>query len=199
MALPHPHMTVWDFLALDRERFDQKYEFHDGEMVAMSGGSTNHTLMIGNLYASIHAHIKKSPCGALVEGTLRIENDCYLPDIMVTCNEPDLTENKNYVEYPKLVIEVLSPTTETYDRRDKFLRYSKCPSIQEYVLVNWDCMLIQKMTRKGQGPDKMQWIDEWYAKGETLELESIGLSLMVDDVYDKIVIPKQKKGGGLIR
>src|SRR5947209_4457599 len=170
VAKRHDPMTVEDFLALDRERLDQKYEFRNGEMVAMSGGSTNHGILIGDTYALIHPHLKKSPCFAFVEGTLKVEDECYLPDIMVTCNEQDLTENKTYIEYPKLVIEVLSPTTEKDDRRDKLWVYTQCFSIQEYILVNWDCMVIQKMTRKGtKDLDRFQWIDQWYGKGESVE------------------------------
>src|SRR2546430_11667341 len=141
-------MTVEDFLALDREKLDQKYEFRNGEMVAMSGDSTNHTMLISNMHALLHSQVRKKRCFALVEGTLKIEDECYLPDIMVTCNEQNLTENKTYIEHPKLVIEVLSPSTEVDDRRDKLWIYTQCPSIQEYILVNWDHMLIQRMTRK---------------------------------------------------
>src|SRR5947207_1194486 len=124
VARRHDQMTVEDFLALDRERLDQKYEFRNGQMVAMSGGSTNHTIMIGNVYATIHPHLRKSPCAALVEGTLKVEDECYLPDVMVTCNEQDLDENKTYIEHPKLVIEVLSPSNEKDDRVDKVWIYT---------------------------------------------------------------------------
>jgi len=183
-------MTVEDFLALDREKLDQKYEFRNGQMVAMSGGTINHATLIGNIYALIHPHFRKSPCLVLSESTLKVEDECYLPDIMVTCNQQDITENKTYVEHPKLVIEVLSPSTEINDRRDKLLVYTQCVSIQEYVLVNWDFMLVQKMTRKDtQGLDQIQWLDHWYGRGESVELETIGLSLPVDDIYEKIVLP----------
>ncbi|HWS83984.1 MAG TPA: Uma2 family endonuclease [Ktedonobacteraceae bacterium] len=183
-------VTVNDFLALDRENLDQKYEFRNGQMMAMPGGSTNHTLIIANLSGILYAHLRKSSCAFLPEGTLKIEDECYLPDIMVTCNEKDLTENKTYIEYPKLVIEVLSPSTETNNRRDKLLAYTQCLSIQEYVLVNWDCMLIEKMTRKGtEELDSIQWTNQWYGKGETLELETIGLSIPVEDVYERAILP----------
>lgn len=182
-------MSINDFLAIDRENLDQKYEFRNGRMVAMAGGTTNHGILISNMHAAIHPHLRKSPCIVLVEGTVKIENEAYLPDIMVTCHEQDITENKTYIEHPKLVIEVLSPTTERDDRRDKFLTYTRCLSIQEYILVNWDCMLIQKMTRKGiQGRDRIQWLDQWYGKGESVELETIGLAIPVDDVYEKAIL-----------
>jgi Uma2 family endonuclease len=183
-------MTVEDFLALDRENLDQKYEFINGQMVAMAGGSTNHSILINNLHGLLYSHLRKGPCIAFVEGTLKVEDECYLPDIMVTCNEQDLTENKTYIEYPKLVIEVLSPSTEANDRRNKLLVYTQCLSIQEYVLVNWDCMLVQKMTRKDtQELDQIPWVDHWYGRGESVELGTIGLTLPVDDIYEKIILP----------
>ena len=190
VAKRHEPMTVEDFLALDRENLDQKYEFINGQMVAMSGGSTNHTFMIGNIYAAIHHHLRRGPCAVLSESTLKIEDESYLPDIMVTCNEKDLAENKTYIEHPKLVIEVLSPSTELNNRRNKLLVYTQCPSIQEYILVNWDCMLIEKMTRKAtEELDTIQWIIEWYGEGETLTLETIGLTILVDDVYERAILP----------
>jgi len=177
-------MSVEDFLALDRESFDQKYEYRNGKIVAMSGGSTNHTMLISNTHGLIYQHLRKNPCFALVEGTLKIEDECFLPDIMVSCNEQDLTENKTYIEHPKLVIEVLSPSTEKDDRGEKFFKYTFCPSIQEYVLINYDCMLVQRETRQG-----MQWLSTWFGQGENVELESIGLSVPVEEIYDRIILP----------
>lgn len=183
-------MSVEDFLALDRENLDQKYEFVDGKMIAMAGGTVNHGIIIGNLAALIRPHLRGKPCRLLSEGTLKIESVCYLPDIMVTCNEKDIAENKTYVEHSKLVIEVLSPSTERVDKRDKVLAYTRCPSIQEYVLVSWDFMLVQKMTRKGtEGLDKIQWLDEWYNQGDNVELETINLSLPVDSFYEDVILP----------
>ena len=204
VAKRHDQMTVEDFLALDRERLDQKYEFRNGHMVAMAGGTTNHSLIIANLTGILYAYLRKHPCKALVEGTLKVEDECYLPDVMVTCNEQDLTENKTYIEYPKLVIEVLSPTTEKDDRMDKVWVYTQCSSIQEYLLVNWDIMIVQKMTRKGtEGLSNFQWIDTWYHQGDTVELDTLDLTIPVDDIYENIILPpldpfrglrKRKKG-----
>jgi Uma2 family endonuclease len=183
-------MTVEEFLALDRERFDQKYEFINGKMVAMAGGTVNHGILIGNVMALIRPHLRGKPCRVLSEGTLKIETLCYLPDVMVTCDEKDITENKTYIEHPKLIIEVLSPTTERTDKRDKVLAYTHCHSIQEYLLVSWDFMIVQKMTRKGrEGFDKIQWLDEWYHQGDQIDLETINLSIPVDSIYEDILLP----------
>jgi Uma2 family endonuclease len=190
VAKRHDQMTVEEFLALDRESLDQKYEFRNGQMVAMSEGTVNHSTLIGNTFLLIRPHFRNKPCRVLTESTLKIEDESYLPDIMVTCGEKDVKENKTYVEHPKLVIEVLSPSTENNDRRDKLWAYTRCFSIQEYILVNWDCMIVHKMTRKGtQDSDRFQWIDQWYSQGEDVELESINLSIPVDEVYAEIELP----------
>ena len=190
VAKRHDPMTVEDFLALDRERLDQKYEFRNGHMAAMAGGTTNHTLLVGNMYGLLYTHLRKNPCSALVEGTLKVEDECYIPDVMVTCNEQDLTENKTYIEHPKLVIEVLSPTTEKDDRMDKVWVYTQCFSVQEYLLVNWDIMIVQKMTRKDtEGLSRFQWIDTWYHQGENVELDTLNLTIPVDDIYENVILP----------
>src|SRR2546429_9924808 len=190
VAKRNNQMSLEDFLALDRENLDQKYAFINGEMIAMAGGSVNHGTLLSNVHALIQVHLRKSPCRVLSESTLLVENDCHLPDIMVTCNEQDVTENKTHIEHPKLVIEILSPTTEKYDRMDKVWIYTQCPYIQEYILVNWDVMIIQKLTRKGtEGLDYFQWIDRFHHQGENVELETIGLSILVDDIYEKVALP----------
>src|SRR5947207_1439918 len=90
-------MSIEDFLALDRENLDQKYEFINGQMVAMAGGSKHHAVLIGNLYSILRNHLKGSPCFAFTsEMTLKIKEEGLLPDLMVTCSEEDLdfAENK---------------------------------------------------------------------------------------------------------
>ena len=183
-------MSVEEFLALDRENLGQKYEFIDGKMVAMAGGTVNHGILIGNVTAIIRPHLRGKPCRVLSEGTLKIESICYLPDVMVTCDEKDIAENKTYIEHPKLVIEILSPTTEKYDRMDNVWIYTQCPSIQEYLLVNWDIMIVQKMTRKSmEGLDAYVWMDSFHHQGESVELETLGLSMLVYDIYEKVELP----------
>jgi Uma2 family endonuclease len=98
------------------------------------------------------------------------------------------------------VVEILSPTTEKYDRMDKLWIYTQCPSIQEYVLVNWDIMIVQKMTRKGmEGLDAYVWMDSFHHQGETVELNTIGLSILVDDIYEKVELPPLDPFRGFIK
>ena len=179
-------MSVNDFLALDRESLDQKYEYRNGAMIAMAGGSKHHGMLISNTHLILGNHLKGRPCFVFTEMTLKIENEALLPDLMVTCDAKDLAEAENptYIEHPTLVIEVLSPSTENVDRNEKFLKYTYCPSIQEYVLINYDYMLVQTYTRNG-----LQWIYTGFMQDQDLELNSIGLTVPVKDIYDRIVLP----------
>jgi Uma2 family endonuclease len=178
--------SVEDFLALDRESLEQKYEYRNGRMIAMAGDSKHHGMLISNLHLILGNHLKGSPCFVFTEMTLKIDDECLLPDLMVTCDEKDLAEDENptYIEYPKLVIEVLSPSTEKADRGEKFLKYTYCPSIQEYVLINYECTLVQIERRQGG-----QWLTTWFKQGENVELQSIGLTVPVEEIYDRVVLP----------
>ena len=180
-------MSVEDFLALDRESLDQKYEFINGQMYAMAGGSGNHAIIASNTNTLISQHLKKSPCVTLVEMTLKIEDACLLPDVMVTCNEQDIQESKTYMEFPKLVIEILSPSTERRDKEEKILFYMECPSIQEYALISQNIMLVQTYTRKGP-----EWIYHSYIQGENVEFKSIGLIVPIEEIYDKVTLYPHK-------
>jgi Uma2 family endonuclease len=180
-------LSVEDFLALDRENLDQKYEYIDGHMYALAGGSGNHGLIISNTSRAIGNHLKNSPCATLIEMTFKVNGICYLPDVMVTCNEKDIEENKTYMEFPKLVIEVLSPSTEKRDRGEKFLRYINWPSVQEYVLISQDVMLVEVFTREG-----LEWRYRAYKHGEKVELKSIGFIFPIEEIYERVVLPPRE-------
>jgi Uma2 family endonuclease len=180
-------LSVEDFLALDRENLDQKYEYIDGHMYALAGGSGNHGLIIANTHAMIHHRLKGSSCATLTEMTFKVNGVCYLPDVMVTCSEKDIEENKTYMEFPKLVIEVLSPSTEKRDRGEKFLRYINWPSVQEYVLINQEMMLVEIFTR-----ERLEWRYRAYKHGEKVELKSIGFNFPIEEIYERVTLSPNK-------
>jgi len=180
-------LSLEDFLALDRESLDQKYEYIDGHMYALAGGSGNHALIISNTNTIISNHLENNPCVTLTEMTVKIDDACFIPDVIVTCHQKDIEESKTYMEFPKLVIEVLSPSTANKDRGEKFLRYIDCPSIQEYVLISQDVMLVQVYTRK-----MPEWGYRKYMRNENVELRSIGLIFPIEKLYNKIILPLPK-------
>jgi Uma2 family endonuclease len=119
--------------------------------------------------------------------TLKTQDACLLPDVMVTCNSEDLEESKTYIEFPCLVIEVLSPSTTKEDRGEKFLYYTNCPSIQEYVLVSQDKLLVEIYTRNG-----LKWEYCAYTRGTQIELKSIGLIFPIEKLYQKAILAPHK-------
>lgn len=180
-------LSIEDFLALDRENLDQRYEYADGHMYALAGGSGNHGLIISNTNRVIGNHLKNSPCATLTEMTFKVNGVCYLPDIMVTCSKKDIEENKTYMEFPKLVIEVLSPSTEKRDRGEKFLRYLNWPSVQEYALISQDRMFVEIFSRQG-----LEWRYRAYKHGENVELKSIGFIFPIEEIYARVVLPSHE-------
>jgi Uma2 family endonuclease len=183
-------LSIEDFLALDRESLDQKYEYMKGHMYALAGGSTNHSIITSHANRIIGNHIEaqSSPCVTFSSDmTLKINDVCFLPDVMVSCNEKDLEESKTYIESPKLVIEVLSPSTVKRDRGEKFLYYTNNPSIQEYVLISQNTMRFEVYTRKG-----LEWVYKRYIHGENVELKSIGLIFPIEKLYERVILPPEQ-------
>ncbi len=180
-------LSIEDFLAMDRESLDQKYEYIGGHMYALAGGSGNHGLIISNAHLLIGSHLAKSPCATLTEMTLKINDACFLPDLMVTCSEKDIEENKTYMEFPKLVIEVLSPSTAKRDRGEKLLYYTNSSSIQEYVLISQDVMFLEIFSRR-----ETEWIYRAYRHDENVELKSIGLTFPIEKLYERVVLLPEK-------
>lgn len=179
-------LSIEDFLALDRESLDQKYEYMDGHIYALAGGSTNHSILSANAARIIGNHLddQLSPCTTFSpDMTLKIQDACFLPDVMVSCNEKDLEESKTFIEFPKLVIEVLSPSTMRRDRYEKLDRYTSCSSIQEYVLVSQDRILVEIYTRKDQ-----KWEYCKYRCGENIELKSIDLIFPIEKLYRRVIL-----------
>ena len=123
---------------LDRERqATVKHEYIDGEIYAMAGASAPHIQIVGNLYAALRSHLRGTGCDILfsdIKVRIDTKNCFYYPDLIVTCDDHD-RENDHYRHVPKLIVEVLSDSTEARDRGDKFEDYSTLDSLQEYALI----------------------------------------------------------------
>src|SRR5215472_8185041 len=162
-----------------------RYEYWEGQLVAMSGGNGDHALIATNIIAALRHRIK-APC-RLYNSDLKVQitADKYLlPDIHVTCDPADLVGKIQAVCSPRLIIEVLSPTTERADRGRKFFTYQRLPSMQEYVLVNYRMRLVEVYRR-----EQRKWSYETYRSGETVELVCLNLTLPVDVIYEETSIP----------
>lgn len=166
---------------------DNKYEYIDGEVYAMAGASDSHVKVSGNAYALIKQHLRGSGCSTYIaDMKVRIGQDeaFFYPDVMVTCDPADQLPEQDYVKnFPKLIIEVLSPSTESKDRGSKFIRYRQLVSLQEYVLVDPNHYYVEVFRRQNA--------DEWLlstclGQDANLTLQSIGLTLSLLDLYEDV-------------
>ena len=163
---------------------DIKYEYINGEVYAMVGVKRAHDTVSTNLIAFLHAHLRGTPC-RVHSGEMKIrvqtaEDDCFFyPDLHVTCSASDTAEHFN--SQPKLIIEVLSESTERYDRAEKFHHYRKLTSLEEYVLVAQDTQRVECYRRADA------WDLHLYQQDRHAYFESIGLELPLADIYEGVV------------
>ncbi len=136
---PNPYYRFEDYLAVERETRDVKYEYVAGEVFAMTGASFNHNLITANVIGELRNRLKAKPCSILANDMrLRIESAdaCLYPDMMVVCDPPAfLGQRRDVITNPMVVVEVISPSTEGYDRGGKFVLYRSLPSLRHYVLI----------------------------------------------------------------
>jgi len=176
----YPLMSVEDYLVLNRNSKDIRYEYLDGEICMLAGGSPDHSIIIANLTATIKGPLKGSQCRVYNSDVqLRLSEKRYVfPDITVSCDERDRNQ-KETIRYPRLVVEVLSPTTEATDRGKKAAYYRACPTIQEYIMVDSEEVFVEVHRREEQ-----RWTINTFEPGYTITLESLGIQFPIEDVYE---------------
>ena len=185
-ALKRQPMTAAEFLAWDKSQAF-KHEFVRGEVFLMTGGADRNYTVALNIAIALREHLRGTPCrvyGSDVK--LRVEAaDCfYYPDLMVTCSPADLADRLIKRE-PVLVVEVLSPSTEAFDRGDKFADYRQLASLAEYLLVDIDrqrCDLYRK------GADGL-WVLRPSAPAENVQLASVNLTLTAEALWADLEPP----------
>jgi Uma2 family endonuclease len=135
-----PLLTVDDYLAFEKDG-RLRHEYVASEIFPMTGGGLEHNIIAGNIFTALSVHLRGSSCRTFMSDfKVRLKNGMddifYYPDVMVACGNAGV--EKYYLTQPKLIIEVLSPTTEAIDRREKALHYRQIPTLEEYVLVAQD-------------------------------------------------------------
>jgi Uma2 family endonuclease len=179
----YPRFTPEEYFAWEEQQLE-RHEYMDGEVYAMSGGTVTHSQIASNFNRLLGNHMRGRGCKTL-NSDCRVKvlgMDKYVyPDTSVTCDERDKTTTQ-YITYPCLIIEVLSPTTEAYDRGNKFKMYRRNPSLQEYVLVSAEAIEIELFRKTDT--DDWRMID--YQAGDTVELKSVNLSLPIEQIYEDI-------------
>lgn len=175
-----------EYLALER-RAEYKSEYIDGVMVAMSGAKFQHIQIVGNMTISLGSQLKKRRCSVLpneMKARLPDSSKFYYPDIIVVCGEPQFHDDRtDTLLNPTLIIEVLSDSTEAFDRGRKFQDYQRIESLREYVLVAQNKFVIEQFVR--QLPDAWRY-SAVTGLESSITLPSIECTLALADVYDKI-------------
>jgi Uma2 family endonuclease len=182
-------MSVKEWRALERESRDAKHEYIDGYVYAMAGGSQAHAQIAGNAYIAIRNAIGDGPCMAYMSdvATRLSESRYTYPDLVVACEGAEVAlREKTELEAPRIALEVLSDSTEHYDRTRKFTYYRQCETLQEYVLVNTESQLVEVYRRMDDG-----WgLFRMYGPRDEMELASIGARIPVSALYRRTDVPE---------
>jgi Uma2 family endonuclease len=193
------YYTVEEYLALEETALE-KHEYLDGRIYAMSGATDIHALITANVIGLLHAQFRGRPCRVYSSDlNVRVERTGLhtYPDASALCGEPQLTGRKiagkqNLVLLnPSVLVEVLSPSTEAYDRGTKFTHYRQIPSLREYVLVSQDEMHVELFTRDSEDGTRWSLADARGPEGE-IALPSVGAVLVVRDVYEHVDVPERR-------
>jgi Uma2 family endonuclease len=161
-----------------------KHEYVDGEVFAMTGGTIPHNLIALNLASILKAHLRGKGCRVFIADVkVRISESgpFYYPDIMVSCDQRDLNAFK-LIQYPCLIVEVLSPSTEAYDRGDKFHHYQHLSTLQEYMLIDISKVSVDCYRRLSA----RKWELQTYIAEEIIELASVGWQGAIELLYEDV-------------
>jgi len=176
--------TVEEYFALE-EKSEVRHEFFDGEIFAMAGTTLNHNRIAQNVGFSLRKS-KKNHCDIFIENVKleAIKNFFYpYPDVMLTCNPFDLRE-RNKIAHPSLIVEVLSISTEMYDKTTKLKKYKAIPSLQYYMLVSQYETSVELYSRVNTDLWNYQEFTEQNAE---IHLEDLDITISLSEIYENII------------
>lgn len=187
-AQPQTSISVEEYLAGERIS-DQKHEYYAGVVFAFAGGSEQHNLIAGNVLASLHTQLRRRMC-TVYPSDMRVKISrpglYTYPDVVAVCGEALFEdEDRDTLLNPTVIVEVLSPSTENYDRGKKFQNYRTIDTLAEYVLIAQDTYHIEHYVRQ---PDQQWLLSEAVSLAATIELPSIQCTLVLADVYEKVQV-----------
>jgi len=188
-AATKKRFTPQEYLALERKS-ETRNEYYNGEIFAMAGASREHNLTVANLLRDIGNQLEDRPCESY-PSHMRVSVEATglytYPDVSVVCGEPRFQDREvDTLLNPTVIVEVLSPSTEAYDRGDKFRHYRRIDSLREFVLISQDRMMVERYTRQGK-----DWVlSDMTDPDQVLKLESIGCQIPLDRIYAKIKFPE---------
>jgi Uma2 family endonuclease len=182
--------TPEEYLEFERAA-EAKHEFYAGQIFAMAGASFPHVRIVSHLMMAFGARLENTPCLPLCND-LRVRTPSGLytyPDVLVVCGEPELSDTRNdTLLNPQIVIEVLSPSTENYDRGNRFDHYRTILALKEYILVAQDRPQVVQFARQ---PNQIEWLSSWHnGLEDILRLKSISCDIPLGDIYRQIDFPE---------
>lgn len=180
----HSYFTPEEYLEVERISL-LRHEYVQGQLVAMAGASKAHVIVTGNLSALLVNHLRGTGCvsyGTDMKVRLRELRLFYYPDLAVTCDERDRRLSEDFILYPKLIIEVLSDSTEAFDRGDKFADYKSIETLEEYVLIHQKQVLVEHFQRKSEN----LWLPTIYRSGSVVKFASIDFACPIEQIYENL-------------
>jgi Uma2 family endonuclease len=190
-ALTKRHFTQEEYLALE-SKAPYKSQYVSGEIFAMAGAQPWHVKITGNIVAGLHARFRGRPCDVFfTDMRLRVKSRDLVtyPDVMALCGEPvyDTDSNPQSLLNPQVIFEVLSPSTEAFDRGEKFVRYRAIETLTEYVLVAPEQMRVEHYARQTDG----RWLlSEYQLPEQAVPLECVGCALPLAEIYERVNFPR---------
>ncbi|WP_338441071.1 Uma2 family endonuclease [Synechococcus elongatus IITB4] len=187
VAIPQAHsLSVADYLQFEATS-EIKHEYRASEVYAMAGATDAQNTIAGNLFVFLRNHVRGSGCRVYMsdmKARLERSNCFYYPDLLVTCDPRD-QETVTYKCFPKLIIEVLSPSTEAFERGDKFADYQTLESLEEYVLISTSRQRVDCFRRS---PDGIWTLQFHLPSAEVLPLRSLGLEVRFSDLFEDVTL-----------
>ena len=179
-------ITEAEYLTAERASV-LRHEFVGGQMLAMSGASLDHGLVVSNLVASLHGQLAGRDCFVVANDlSVRVAAtaEYFYPDVLVVCGDPEFVdERRDVLLNPRVILEVLSPSTKNFDRGEKFASYRLVPGFLEYVLVAQDRCHVEHHERQADG----RWLlTEIKSADAILSLRSIGCALPLREIYRRL-------------
>jgi Uma2 family endonuclease len=186
---PGGPMSVEAYLQLDQSTPDAKYEYLDGVARLMAGGSAEHDRIAYNIRAALEENFLSGPCtifGSDMQTLVGMKSDgrpdYYYPDVTVSCDVADRRRGNKLIQAPRIVVEVLSPSTEHIDRGRKLKTYKAYPSVQEIMLVSQFARHVE-VYRRGEDDT---WTYALYGPDGGVELSSVDVAITMDEIYKRI-------------
>lgn len=179
----HATMTPEEYLAWEAEQ-ELRHEYDNGEITAMTGGTLPHNDLAINLLSVLRPHVKARGCRInLADAKVQVLDDgpYYYPDLVVSCDRRD-RESTRLIRYPTLIVEVLSPSTESRDRGKKFRELQESETLQEYVLIDYASVQVECF-RRSEG---RFWVYEAFRAGDVVRLAAVEFECAIETLYEDV-------------